>query len=193
LDVTRTKATFGDSTTLIATLKRGEPGSAVRFEKKFDGSWTSIGTEPVKDGVARLKVAPRARQTYRAVFDATANLKASASDISTVEVRPIMESRMIGTFTRDGKYAVYACCTAYFYVKLKPIHPRLSWNATVQYYGRHAWRPLGSDSYRFDANGGSGIYLSATAGYRYRVRGHFAGDGDHLSATSAWNYFRFNK
>jgi hypothetical protein len=88
---------------------------------------------------------------------------------------------------------VYACCTAYFYVKLKPIHPRLSWNARVQYYGRHAWRPLGSDSYRFDANGGSGIYLSATAGYRYRVRGHFAGDGDHLSATSAWNYFRFNK
>jgi hypothetical protein len=26
---------------------------------------------------------------------------------------------------------------------------------------------------------------------RYRVRGVFAGDGDHLGATSSWNYFKF--
>jgi hypothetical protein len=191
LDVTRTKATFGDSTTLIATLKRGEPGSAVRFETKFDGSWTSIGTEPVKDGVARLKVAPRARQTYRAVFDATANLKASASDISTVEVRPIMESRMIGTFTRDGKYAVYACCTAYFYVKLKPSHAGKHWKATVQYFGNGKWRSLASNTYKFEKDGDSAIFLNAPTGYRYRVRAQFDGDADHLPVMGAWSYFKF--
>jgi hypothetical protein len=98
---------------------------------------------------------------------------------------------MIGKFTRVGGYAVYKCCTAYFYVKLKPIHPRMSWTAIVQYYGNGKWRALGSGSYRFEADGDSAIYLNAVKGYRYRVRGHFDGDGDHLPATSAWNYFKF--
>jgi hypothetical protein len=192
LRVTHGTVTYGDPTTLVATLRRGEAGSKVRFEKKSGTSWVAMATVPVSsDGVARLKVTPGSKQTYRAVFDATANLKASISDTSTVQVRPVMVSRMIGTFTKDGEYAVYACCTAYFYVKLKPIHPRLSWTATVQYYGHGQWRKLGSGSYRFQSNGSSAIYLNASSGYRYRVRGHFDGDGDHLSATSAWNYFKF--
>jgi hypothetical protein len=192
LRVTHGTVVYGDSTTLVATLKGGDTGSKVRFEKKSGAGWNAIATVPVSsDGVARLRVAPGAKQTYRAVFDATANLKASTSDTSTVQVRPIMVSRMIGTFTKVGDYAVYACCTAYFYVKLKPIHPRLSWIATVQYYGHGKWRKLGSGSYRFQSNGSSAIYLNASSGYRYRVRGHFDGDGDHLPTTSAWNYFKF--
>ena len=192
LDVTHARITYGDATRLVATLKRGDAGSKVRFEKRSGTNWTGIGTVQVaSDGTARLKVSPSARHAYRVVFDGTGGLKASTSDTATVEVRPIMISRMIGTFMRVGTYAVYKCCTAYFYVKLKPIHPRLSWTATVQYYGNGKWRPLGSGSYRFDADGGSGIYLNASAGYRYRVRGHFDGDGDHLPATSAWNYFKF--
>jgi len=192
LDAANPKVTYGDTTTLIATLKHGEAGSKVRFEEKSDGGWTETGTAKVsKNGTARLTVSPSAKRVYRAVFDATASLKASASGTSAVEVRPRMVSRMIGTFTRVGDFAVYKCCTAYFFVKLKPIHPRLSWTATVQYEGNGKWRPLGTGTYRFDADGGSAIYLNASAGYRYRVRGHFDGDVDHLSTTSAWSYFKF--
>jgi hypothetical protein len=192
LSVTHGTITYGDRTRLVATLKRGKADSEVRFEKKSGAGWKAIDTVPVSSGgVARLRVSPNAKKTYRAVFEATANLKASASDTVTVRVHPVMVSRMIGTFTRVGDYAVYKCCTAFFYVKLKPIHPRLSWTATVQYHGDGKWRPLGSGSYHFQSNGGSGIYLNSVTGYRYRVRGHFDGDGDHLGATSAWNYFKF--
>jgi hypothetical protein len=185
---------FGDATRLVATLKRGDPNSKVRFEKRAGGSWQAIGTVAVdKDGIAKLKVSPQEKKTYRAVFAATNNLKSSTSSTVTVKVRPIMVSRMTGTFTKVKGYAVYGCCTAYFYVKLKPIHPRLSWTATVQYYGNGSWRKLGSQQYRFQADGGSTIYLTASSGYRYRVRGHFDGDGNHLPATSAWRYFRFSK
>jgi hypothetical protein len=98
---------------------------------------------------------------------------------------------MIGKKRTDGRYAVYACCTAYFYVKLKPPHPGSKWVATVQYLGKRSWRPLGQATYKFEHDGDAAIYLNAVTGYRYRVRGHWAGDADHLGATGAWQYFRY--
>jgi hypothetical protein len=194
LDVTHAKITYGHATTLIATLRHGDPASKVRFEKKVGTSWQAIGSADVaKDRTARLRVSPGAEQTYRAVFDATDGLKASTSGTVTVRVRPIMTGHMAGTFTTVGRYAVYNCCTSYFFTKLKPIHPHASWAATVQYYGNGRWRTLGSGSYRFEADGDSAIFLNASSGYRYRVRGHFDGDADHLPATSSWSYFRFVK
>ena len=35
------------------------------------------------------------------------------------------------------------------------------------------------------------IYLNATKGFRYRVRGRWKGDANNLAATSAWRYFRY--
>ena len=98
---------------------------------------------------------------------------------------------MIGKGTTDGRNTVYACCTAYFYVKLKPPHPGSRWVATVQYHGKTRWRPLGRATYRFERDGDSAIYLDAVKGYHYRVRSHWAGDADHLGATSAWQYFSY--
>jgi hypothetical protein len=42
-----------------------------------------------------------------------------------------------------------------------------------------------------ERDGDAAVYLSAPTGYRYRVKGAFAGDSDHLGATTTWNYFRF--
>jgi hypothetical protein len=61
----------------------------------------------------------------------------------------------------------------------------------VQYKGKTRWRTLGRAAYRFERDGDGAIYLNAVTGYHYRVRGHWAGDADHLAATSAWQYFRF--
>jgi hypothetical protein len=194
LDTTRSRVTIGDSTTLVATLRQAESGADVHFQKKVGTSWQTIDTVSVgTDRTATLKVSPSEKKIYRAVFDPTPSLKGSASDPLTVQVRPIMIGHMTGTFSRVGRYAVYRCCTAYFYARLKPLHPKEAWTATVQYYGRGRWRTLGSGTYRFEADGDAAIFLNASSGYRYRVRGRFDGDGDHLPAASPWSYFRFVK
>jgi hypothetical protein len=102
-----------------------------------------------------------------------------------------MIGKMIGNGHKDGRYTVYPCCSAYFYVKVRPPHPGAKWTAIVQYYGNGKWRPLGKGNYRLERDGDAAIYLNAVTGYRYRVRGHFAGDADHLGATTTWNYFRY--
>jgi hypothetical protein len=194
LDVTQPRVIVGDSTTLVATLGHAGSGAGVQFQKRAGGTWQNIGTMPVgSDRTATLKVAPSEKKTYRAVFDATTSLKGSASDPVVVEVRPIMIGHMSGTFSRVGRYAVYQCCTAYFYARLKPIHPKAAWTATVQYYGHGTWHRLGVGTYHFELDGDAAIFLNASSGYRYRVRGRFDGDADHLPASTPWSYFRFVK
>jgi hypothetical protein len=67
----------------------------------------------------------------------------------------------------------------------------VKWTAIAQYYDKGKWRPLGSGTYALERDGDAAIFLNASQGYRYRVKGVFGGDADHLGATSAWNYFRF--
>ena len=107
------------------------------------------------------------------------------------DTRPMIYPTMIGKGTADGRYTVYACCTAYFYVKLLPPHPGSPWVATVQYLSKRGWRQLGQATYRFEHDGDAAIYLNASTGFRYRVRGRWKGDANNLAATSAWRYFRY--
>ena len=183
---------YGSTTTLRATLHGGVSTSVVSFDRHTATGWKQIGTAVVGgDHVATLQVGPSALSKYRAVFETTTNRKGSLSSVVTVQVHAVLENRMIGKKRTDGRYAVYACCTAYFYVKLKPAHPGSKWVATVQYLGKRSWRPLGQATYTFEHDGDAAIYLNAVTGYRYRVRGHWAGDADHLGATGAWQYFRY--
>jgi hypothetical protein len=192
LKVSHPTITFGESTTLRATLTGGVSSSQVVFERRGGGSWNAIGTRQVgADGVATLTVQPSAKTRYRAVFLVTPARAASASAAVRVQVHAVMVSRMIGDGVKKGDYTVYACCTSYFYVKLKPLHPNVKWTAVAQYYGNGKWRPLGSATYAMERDGDAAIFLNAPKGYRYRVRGVFDGDGDHLGARSAWNYFKF--
>jgi len=184
---------YGSSTTLKATLHGGAATSVVAFDRRTSSGWKQIGTAEVGgDHVGTLTVSPSGLSRYRAVFDATASRKGSVSDTVTVEVRAVLENRMIGKGATDGRYKVYACCTAYFYVNLKPPHPGSKWVATVQYLGKRSWKPLGQATYKFERDGDAAIYLNAVTGYRYRVRGHWAGDANHLGATGSWQYFRYH-
>ena len=191
LAISKKVITYGQATELRATLEGSQPTSSVRFERKAGATWQLLDAVEVgDDGVALLSVHPDAEARYRAVFATTAAQRGSVSSTVSVGVHPVMVSRMLGG-TKDGRYTVYRCCTGFFYVKLKPPHPGVSWTAIAQYHGKGRWRPLGSGSYRIEKDGDAAIYLNAVRGYRYRVRGHFKGDADHLSANSAWNYFRF--
>ncbi len=184
--------TYRDLTKLVATLHGGDATSVVRFQKASGGTWKEIGSVVVgDDGAATLRVGPSAQTRYRASFASTPSQLASTSPSATVRVHPKMTSKMIGKGVKQGSYTVYACCTAYFYVKILPLHPGAKWTATVQYYGNGKWRALGKGAYLIERDGDAAIYLDAVRGYRYRVRGGFAGDDDHLSATSAWNYFKY--
>ena len=192
LSVSSATVLFGSSTTLKATMHGGASSSVVAFQRKTASGWQGVGSATLgSDHVATLNVAPSALSKYRAVFVPTANRQGSQSGSATVQVHAVLESRMIGKYSVDGRYRVYKCCSAYFYVKLKPSHPGKHWVATVQYLGKGKWRPLGQATYTFERDGDAAIFLNASKGYRYRVRGRFAGDADHLGATSSWNYFRY--
>jgi FG-GAP-like repeat len=192
LSVSSATVRFGSSTTLKATMHGGASSSVVAFQRKTTSGWQGVGSATVgSDHVATLNARPSALSKYRAVFVPTANRQGSQSGSATVQVHAVLESRMIGKYSADGRYKVYKCCSAYFYVKLKPSHPRKHWVATVQYLGKGKWRPLGQATYTFERDGDAAIFLNASKGYRYRVRGRFAGDADHLAATSSWNYFRY--
>jgi hypothetical protein len=193
LHVSDDVVTFGQTTTLSATLHGGTASSYVIFEwKGNDGEWHALDVAAAgSDGVAHLKVKPSAETRYRAEFLATPNRAGSVSSALTVQVHAVMIGKMIGNGTKSGRYTVYRCCSAYFYVKIRPPHPGVKWTAAVQYYGNGKWRPLGKGTYRIERDGDAAIYLNAVAGYRYRVRGHFDGDADHLGATTKWNYFRY--
>jgi hypothetical protein len=192
LKATKPTITFGETTTLRATLTGGDASSEVVFELASGGTWQTIDTRPVNaDGVATLKVQPSGKTRYRAEFLVTPARSASLSTAVTVQVHATMISRMIGKGVQQGAYTVYACCTAYLYVKLRPLHPNVKWTAIAQYYDKGKWRPLGSGGYAMERDGDAAIFLNAPQGYRYRVKGTFAGDTDHLGATSKWNYFKF--
>jgi hypothetical protein len=193
LRVSHDVVTFGQTTTLSATLHGGVGSSYVIFEwKGNDSDWHALDVAAAGgDGVAHLKVKPKAESRYRAEFLATPNRTGSVSAAATVRVHAVMVGKMIGNGHKDGRYTVYPCCSAYFYVKVRPPHPGAKWTAIAQYYGNGKWRPLGKGNYRLERDGDAAIYLNAVTGYRYRVRGHFAGDADHLGATTTWNYFRY--
>jgi len=184
--------TYGSATTLRATMQGGAPSSVVRFDRRNAKGWKPVGTARVgSEHIATLDVRPSARSTYRAVFVPTTNRAGSQSSTASVQVHAELQSDLIGKGTADGRYTVYACCTAYFYVKLKPPHPGSRWIATVQYQTKQGWRQLGQATYRFEQDGDAAIYLNAVTGFRYRVRGHWNGDANHLGSTSAWRYFRY--
>ncbi len=192
LSVSSAVVRFGSSTTLKAAMHGGAASSVVAFQRKTASGWQGVGTATLgSDHVATLNVRPSALSRYRAVFVSTASRQGSQSGTTTVQVHAVLESRMIGKHSSDGRYSVYKCCSAYFYVKLKPSHPGKKWVATVQYLGKGKWRALGQATYTFERDGDAAIFLNAAKGYRYRVRGRFAGDADHLGATSSWNYFRY--
>jgi hypothetical protein len=191
LRLTRSTITIGEGTTLVATLSGGVATSVVRLQKRVEGEWTTIVTRQVGvDQKARLTVTPKAKATYRAKFEATDERLASTSVTRTVRVHAVMFGRMLDG-RAEGRYKVYRCCTAYFYVRLKPLHPGHRWVAIVQYYGGGRWRALKKATYVFEGDGDATIFLNAPTGYRFRVRGRFEGDADHLGAKTPWAYFRF--
>jgi hypothetical protein len=185
--------TYGETTTLSATLAGGSPNSYVVFERKGqDGDWHAVDVALAgSDLTAALKVGPSVLSRYRARFLATPNREGSLSGGVTVEVHAKMLSDMIGRHTRDGRYAVYRCCTSYLYVKVKPLKPGEKWTSTVQYFGNGKWRPLGKAPYKLERDGDAAIFLNAVTGYHYRVRGRWDRDAQNLAATSAWNYFKY--
>jgi Big-like domain-containing protein/VCBS repeat protein len=185
--------TYGQSVTLDASLDGGTSASYVVFERKgADGAWHAIDVAQTgDDGVATLTLRPSVETRYRARFFATATRFASTSGTVDVQVRADMIGRLVGKSTHDGRFTVYRCCTAYFYVKVKPSKPRDTWTATVQYYGNGRWRALGSGRYALERDGDAAIFVNAVAGYRYRIRGRWGGDAQNLSAVTAWHYFRY--
>jgi hypothetical protein len=117
--------TFGETTTLRATLTGGDPSrrwcsSGVRAARGTRSPHVRWGPT----GSRRSRCSPRAR---RGTGPCSSSRRAMAGSESA---RPGAGARGDGQPDdrqggQGGRYTVYACCTSYFYVKL-PLHPNVN-------------------------------------------------------------------
>jgi hypothetical protein len=187
---------FGHSVTLRAELAGSVGSPTVRFFRFVDGTKTRIGSAVANEnGVAKLAIEPSRNAAYRAVFAGNDDLIGSASGKVSVNVRVVVIGSMVHADARKGDLAIYDCCKAFYRFLVKPKHPGGIVTVAVQYLAGGRWHALPSeiDHFQLGSDGTDQIFLHVAGGtgYTFRVRSHFASDGDHVGAWSSYVRFRF--
>jgi hypothetical protein len=187
---------YGHSVTLRATLGGSSGSPSVDFYRIVGGTKTKIGSDVVNaDGVAKLTISPSRNASYQARFAGSAGLSPSASGTKTVSVRVVVVGSMVRADAMKGGVAIYDCCKAFYRFLVKPKHPGGIVRVAVQYLSGGTWHKLPAevDTFKLGPDGTDQIFLHVAGGkgYTFRVRSHFASDGDHLGAWSAYVRFRF--
>jgi Bacterial Ig-like domain (group 3) len=187
---------FGHSVTLRSTLTGSTGSPTVAFYRIVGGTRTKIG-HAVADGhgVATLKITPARNASYRAKFAGNDALAPSASGRVGVDVRVVVVGSMVRYDAFKDGVAIYDCCKAFYRFLVKPKHPGGIVTVSVQYRAGGRWHDLPSqvDTFKLGPDGTDQIFLNVAGGkgYAFRVRSHFASDGDHLGAWSSYVHFRF--
>ena len=187
---------FGGSVTLRAELAGSVGSPTVNFFRLVDGSRTKIGSATAnQNGVAKITLRPSRNADYRAVFPGNVDLSGSSSAKTTVNVRVVVIGSMVKADAFKGGVAIYDCCKAFYKFLVKPKHPGGIVTVAVQYLSGGRWHDLPSpiDTFKLGSDGTDQIFLHVAGGtgYTFRVRSHFASDGDHLGAWSSYVRFRF--
>jgi len=145
--------------------------------------------------VAKLTISPSRNASYQARFAGNAGLSPSASGTKTVSVRVVVVGSMVRTDSVKAGVAIYDCCKAFYRFTVKPKHPGGIVRVAVQYLSGGTWHKLPAevDTFKLGPDGTDQIFLHVAGGkgYTFRVRSHFASDGDHLGAWSTYVRFRF--
>jgi Bacterial Ig-like domain (group 3)/FG-GAP-like repeat len=187
---------YGRSVTLRATLDGSSGAPSVDFYRIVGGTKTKIGSDVVNsDGVAKLAISPSRNASYQARFAGSAGLSPSASGTRTVSLRVVVVGSMVRADAVKGGVAIYDCCKAFYRFLVKPKHPGGIVRVAVQYLSGGTWHKLPAevDTFKLGPDGTDQIFLHVAGGkgYTFRVRSHFASDGDHLGAWSTYVRFRF--
>jgi hypothetical protein len=187
---------YGRSVTLRATLDGSSGAPSVDFYRIVGGTKTKIGSDVVNsDGVAKLAISPSRNASYQARFAGSGGLSSSASGTRTVSVRVVVVGSMVRADAVKGGVAIYDCCKAFYRFLVKPKHPGGIVRVAVQYLSGGTWHKLPAevDTFKLGPDGTDQIFLHVAGGkgYTFRVRSHFATDGDHLGAWSTYVRFRF--
>jgi hypothetical protein len=107
----------------------------------------------------------------------------------------IVIGSMVKVADRKGGVAIYDCCKAFYAFRVKPKHPGGIVTVAVQYLAGGRWHKLPSeiDTFKLGPDGTDQIFLHVAGGkgFTFRIRSHFASDGDHLGAYSSYVRFRF--
>jgi hypothetical protein len=109
-------------------------------------------------------------------------------------VRARASASLSGFYGRSGKYKLYRLGrrpslrgTVY------PNHQGHGLKFVAQRLVRGHWRTAATGTFPIQSNGSAYAVLKNAALGRYRQRVVFAGDADHLGATSAWVYLQVNR
>jgi Bacterial Ig-like domain (group 3)/FG-GAP-like repeat len=196
LTTSASKVVFGHTVKLRATLAGSEGSPTIDFYRIVDGDKTKIGSASADpDGLATLTVEPSRNATYQARFAGNDGLFPSKSRTRTVDVRVVVVGSMVKYDALKDGVAVYDCCKAFYRFLVKPKHPGGIVRVAVRYLSGGSWHKLPSevDTFKLGPDGTDQIFLNVAGGkgYTFRVRSHFASDGDHLGAWSTYVKFRF--
>jgi Bacterial Ig-like domain (group 3)/FG-GAP-like repeat len=196
LTVSASTVVYGHAVTLRSTLTGSTGSPTISFYRIVDGVRTKLHDAVADgDGVATLTITPSRNASYQARFAGSTGLLPSSSPTREVDVRVVVVGSMVRYDAFKDGVAIYDCCKAYYRFLVKPKHPGGIVRVSVQYLAGGRWHALPSeiDTFKLGPDGTDQIFLHVAGGkgYRFRVRSHFAADGDHLGAWSPYVRFRF--
>jgi hypothetical protein len=187
--------THGKSVRLTAHVGGTTSGTVSLYATPHGGTKTLVKTAALDgSGNVSFVAKPAARTTYTAEFVESGTHAGSASAGRTVSVRARASASLSGFYGRSGKYKLYRLGrrpslrgTVY------PNHQGHGLKFVAQRLVRGHWRTAATGTFPIQSNGSAYAVLKNAALGRYRQRVVFAGDADHLGATSAWVYLQVNR
>lgn len=185
---------YGKKTNLVATLKGGDGVRKVSFYAVTGTGKKLLGTVVVNSqNKAVFTVAPTKNTSYFATYQGSTVWAAATSNTQKVSVQVIVTGKMTRYRYKDGSYAVYDCCRAFYWFTVKPAHPYGKVVVTIDYLANGSWHNLGSKAFQLRKDGTDEIFIDVTGakGLRLRVRSQFKSDADHVGAISAYSFFRY--
>ena len=207
LTVSSRTVRFGRAVRLTAHLNQFESmlGSALTISAtpyhETDRVIASGSIDAAGDLTASFRM--RKKTTFVATFAGDAAHQGDASPGRVVDVRPIAAGTLSGSYATSGKYRLYRFTTACpnsgrgcptFTAKVIPAHPGARVYGTLQVYVQGTWQTALTFRMRLNETGKATtrfVYADRRIiGVRTRVHFRFAGDADHLAATSNWSYFK---
>ena len=195
------------TTTLAASAKSGALNSKVVLTARVQGAGSgtmSIYATPYlgaktlvaagtvnSSGVFTRAVKLKATTTYTAEYTGDDGHLDSKSGARVVKVRPRLTVSLSGFYRKSGKYRLYHRGQDPEVVgTITPALAATKLKFVAQVYRGGRWRSGTSSTFPVGMFGQANAFLRRTTIGRYRVRVVFAGNGNHLSAVSAWAYIR---
>lgn len=145
------------------------------------------------DGDFAADVVARQRTEYVARWAGDDQYDAAESPVRELLVRVALTTDLKGSYDRAGRYLLFhAGDDPRYLVKVLPDHSGDLVHMTTQWHRSGRWQTAARDQVALDGRNIAELVLhDFPPQLRFRIRGQFRYDGDHLGDRSGWTYFRY--